>query len=110
MIHHVSLGTNDLARAPVLEIQALEIAAAASTARGDLDASIATMRRATSLEEAMPVPPGPPPVIKPSHEMLGEILLRAGRREEAAQQFAMSLFRHPGRALSVQGAEQAARR
>ena len=43
--------------APVLEIQALEIAAAASTARGDLDASIATMRRATSLEEAMPVPP-----------------------------------------------------
>jgi hypothetical protein len=68
------------------------------------------MRRATSLEEAMPVPPGPPPVIKPSHEMLGEILLRAGRREQAAQQFATSLFRHPGRTLSVQGAEQAARR
>ena len=96
--------------APVLEIQALEIAAAASAAGGDLDESIATMRRATALEEAMPVPPGPPPVIKPSHEMLGEILLRAGRREEAAQQFATSLFRHPGRALSAQGAEQAARR
>jgi tetratricopeptide (TPR) repeat protein len=95
---------------PVLEIQALEIAAAASAAKGDLDEAIATMRRATSLEEAMPVPPGPPPIIKPSHELLGEILLRAGRREEAARQFASALFRHPGRARSLAGAEQAARR
>jgi hypothetical protein len=95
---------------PVLEVQALEIAAAASAARGDLDEAIATMRRATSLEEATPVPPGPPPIIKPSHELFGEILLRAGRREEAARQFATALFRHPGRARSLEGAEQAARR
>jgi hypothetical protein len=95
--------------APVLEIQALEIAAAASAARGDLDEAIATMRRATSLEEAMPIPPGPPPIIKPSHELFGEILLRAGRREEAARQFATALFRHPGRARSLAGVEQAAR-
>jgi hypothetical protein len=96
--------------APVLEIQALEIAAAASAAKGDRDAAIATMRRATSLEEAMPIPPGPPPMIKPSHELFGEILLRAGRREEAARQFATALFRHPGRARSLAGAEQAAGR
>ena len=43
--------------APVLEIQVLEIAAAASAAKGDLNAAIATMRQVTSLEEAMPVPP-----------------------------------------------------
>jgi tetratricopeptide (TPR) repeat protein len=96
--------------APVLEIQALEIAAAASAARGRLDEAIATMRRATALEEAMPVPPGPPPVIKPAHELLGEILLRAGLREEAAEAFATSLFRHPGRAQSLAGAAEAAER
>jgi tetratricopeptide (TPR) repeat protein len=96
--------------APVLEIQALEIAAAASAARGNLDEAIATMRRATALEEAMPVPPGPPPLIKPSHELLGEILLRAGRHEEAARAFTTSLFRHPGRTRSLEGAAQAARR
>jgi hypothetical protein len=96
--------------APALEIQALEITAAASAARGRLDDAIATMRRATALEEAMPVPPGPPPLIKPSHELLGEILLRAGRREEAAQAFATSLFRHPGRTQSRQGAAQATSR
>jgi tetratricopeptide (TPR) repeat protein len=95
--------------APVLEIQGLEIAAAASAAKGGFDEAIATMRRATSLEEAMPIPPGPPPMIKPSHELFGEILLRAGRRDEAARQFATALFRHPGRARSLEGAEQAAR-
>jgi tetratricopeptide (TPR) repeat protein len=98
------------AMAPVLEIQAFEIAATASAAAGDSGAAIETMRRATTLEERMPVPPGPPPLIKPSHELFGEILLRAGRREEAAAQFATSLFRHPGRALSLRGAEQAGKR
>jgi tetratricopeptide (TPR) repeat protein len=95
---------------PVLEIQAIEIAAAASAAAGEIDKAVETLRRATALEAALPVPPGPPPLIKPSHELLGEVLLRAGRREEAAAAFAASLFRHPGRALSTQGATQAAGR
>lgn len=95
--------------APVLEIQALEIAAAASAMDGDVDAAVGTMERATRLEERIPVPPGPPPLIKPSHELFGEILLRAGRREEAARQFATALFRHPGRLASLRGAEQASR-
>ncbi|MCC2662857.1 MAG: uncharacterized protein K0S35_779 [Geminicoccaceae bacterium] len=94
--------------APLLEIQALEIEAAASASRGQIDEAIATMRRATTREEAMPVPPGPPPLIKPSHELLGEILLQAGRHEEAARAFATSLFRRPGRAQSLEGAAQAA--
>jgi tetratricopeptide (TPR) repeat protein len=94
--------------APVLEIQALEIEAAASASRGQIDEAIATMRQATTREEAMPVAPGPPALIKPSHELLGEILLQAGRHEEAARAFATSLFRHPGRAQSVAGAAQAA--
>jgi len=95
--------------APILEIQALEIAAATSAMDGDLDAAIETMKRATGLEERLPVPPGPPPLIKPSHELFGEILLHAGRREEAARQFATALFRHPGRLVSLRGAEQASR-
>jgi hypothetical protein len=96
--------------APVLEIQALGIAAVASAVQGQIEEAITTIRQATALEEAMPVPPGPPPLIKPSHELLGEILLRTGRHEEAARAFATSLFRHPGRARSLEGAAQAARR
>jgi len=56
----------------------------------------------------MKPPSGPPEMIKPSHELLGEILLRAGRPQEAAQQFATSLERHPMRARSLLGAARAA--
>jgi tetratricopeptide (TPR) repeat protein len=95
---------------PVLEIQALEIAAATSAAQGAFDEAIRTMEQAVAAAEAMPPPPGPPPTIKPPHELFGEILLAAGRPEEAAQQFAASLFRHPERARSLLGAARATAR
>ena len=100
-------GTGEVMGVPmgtVLEIQALEIAAAASAAQGHLDDAIATMQQATALEEKMPPPPGPPPVIKPAHELFGEILLRADRPAEAALQFATALDRHPNRARALLGA------
>jgi tetratricopeptide (TPR) repeat protein len=93
--------------APVLEIQALEIAAAASAADGQFDEAIRTMEQAVAVVETIPPPPGPPPTIKPPHELFGEILLAAGRPEQAAQQFAASLFRHPDRARSLLGAARA---
>ena len=80
------------------EIQELEIAAMFNAAKGIFDEAIKTMKQATALEEANPPPSGPPTVIKPPHELLGEILLRAGRPEEDAQQFATSLRSHPNRA------------
>ena len=56
----------------------------------------------------MPPPPGPPVSVKPAHELFGEILLRAGRPQEAAEQFAMALRRHKNRARSLLGAARAA--
>ena len=90
------------------EIQELEIAAIINVAKSDFDDAIKTMKHATALEEAMPPPSGPPTVIKPPHELFGEILLRAGHPKEAAQQFATSLLRHPNRARSLLGAARAA--
>src|SRR5262245_30638686 len=49
-----------------------------------------------------------PLVIKPAHELFGEILLRAKRPKEAAEQFATSLRRHKNRARSLLGAARAA--
>ena len=71
--------------------------------------SVTQMRKATSLEEEMSPPSGPPDLIKPSNELLGEILLRAGRPEEAAQEFKTSLLRQPNRARSLLGSARAAR-
>jgi tetratricopeptide (TPR) repeat protein len=77
----------------------------ASASTGKVDEAITIMQKAANLEEAMGPPSGPP--IKPSHELYGELLLRAGRHAEAAQQFATSLFRHPNRARSLIGAARA---
>jgi hypothetical protein len=88
------------------EIQEVEIAAMAAAAQGN--EAITIMRQATALEEAMPPPSGPPLVIKPAHELFGEILLRAKRPKEAAEQFATSLRRHKNRAHSLLGAARAA--
>ena len=56
----------------------------------------------------MSPPSGPPSLIKPSHELYGEILLRAGRAKEAAEQFDLSLLRQPNRARSMLGRARAA--
>jgi hypothetical protein len=87
--------------------QALEISAVAHASRGNIKAAIEIMNKAASRVDAMPPPPGPPPLIKPVHELFGEILLRADRPKDAAEQFAESLSRHPNRARSLLGAARA---
>jgi len=94
--------------AEVFDVWALELRAAIEAAGHQYDQAVATMKEAVALEEALPPPSGPPAVIKPTHEQFGEILLRAGRPKEAAQQFAVSLERHPKRARSLLGAARAA--
>jgi tetratricopeptide (TPR) repeat protein len=91
-----------------LEIRQLEISAVLSASKNKFDEAIEMLRKATALEESAPPPSGPPVLVKPSHELLGDILLRAGRPKEAAQQFAISLLRQPNRARSLLGAARAA--
>ncbi len=90
-----------------LEIQALEVSAVGSAAKGDLDAAIEAMQKATAVANSLPPPSGPPEIIEPAHELFGEILLGAARPQEAAEQFAASLRRQPTRARSLLGAARA---
>jgi tetratricopeptide (TPR) repeat protein len=89
-------------------IQALEIAAAAEAGNGNIDTAIRTLEKVAAIIDATPPPPGPPPLIKPVHELFGEMLLRSGQPAEAATRFAKSLARHPARARSLLGAAHAA--
>lgn len=77
---------------------------------GDLPHALEAARHATEIEETLGAPSGPPDVLKPAHELYGDLLLAAGRREEAAKEFAASLLRTPNRRLSVEGAKRAAAR
>jgi tetratricopeptide (TPR) repeat protein len=90
------------------EIMELEVGAAAAGAKSNYNEAIDLMKRATAIEEEMSPPSGPPTLIKPSHELFGEILLSANRPKEAAQQFEKSLLRQPNRARSLLGAARAA--
>jgi Tfp pilus assembly protein PilF len=65
------------------------------------------MKQAVELEEKMGPPSGPPGLIKPTHETFGEVLLRAGKPAEAAEQFRTSLLRQPNRARSLLGLARA---
>ena len=96
-------------RVKQLEIQKLELSALAASKRGDHDRAIEAMKKAVALEESNSPPSGPPDVIKPPHELFGEVLLAAGRNQEAAQMFAASLSRQPNRARSVLGTARAAK-
>ena len=44
---------------------------------------------------------GPPAVVKPAHELSGELLLAAGKPADARREFEASLSHDPGRALSL---------
>ena len=92
----------------MVEIRELEVAAMAASTKQDHARAIELMKRATALEEAMPSPSGPPGLIKPSHELFGELLLKAGKPAEAAEQFKAAMLRQPNRARSLLGAARAA--
>ncbi len=92
----------------VLDIRQLEIDALAASMKQDHARAMELMKRATALEEAMPPPSGPPGLVKPSHELFGELLLKAGKPAEAAEQFKAAMLRQPNRARSLLGAARAA--
>ena len=92
---------------PARRIYALELTAVAAAVHGRMNEAIDSMKKACGIEENMSPPSGPPTLIKPSHELYGEILLRAQRTKEAAEQFRHCLLRQPNRARSLLGLARA---
>jgi tetratricopeptide (TPR) repeat protein len=89
-------------------IRDIEVAALRASMQKDHDKAIDLMKKATALEEQSSPPYGPPSLVKPTHELFGEILLRAGKPAEAAEQFKTALLRQPNRARSLLGSARAA--
>ncbi|MGH9870005.1 MAG: hypothetical protein ACREAA_17805 [Candidatus Polarisedimenticolia bacterium] len=76
--------------------------------RADVPGALALLDEATAAEESMPMDFGPPLIVKPSHELYGEVLLKLGRPSEARAQFEKALSRAPQRRLSLAGLTRAA--
>jgi hypothetical protein len=76
-------------------------------AKGQGDQAIALLKEAVQIEESMRPPNGAADPVKPSHELLGELLLQAGKPAEAAAAFDTTLLRTPNRARALMGAAKA---
>lgn len=77
--------------------------AVVALASGNRDEGIRLLRNAAVAEAELPVPFGPPVLAKPSAELLGEELLAAGQKADAADAFERALSAAPNRRLAVRG-------
>jgi Flp pilus assembly protein TadD len=75
---------------------------------GDFTGAEKLLRQAVEQEEKLPIAFGPPTIDKPTHELLGEFLVRRGRKAEAHAEFQQALARTPGRRLAEQGLKSSA--
>jgi len=87
------------------QVMELTLRALTEQKSGNLAKAIELAAQAAALEETMSAPSGPPDVLKPSHELYGELLAAAGRCDESRDAFRQSLLRTPNRRLSTNTAE-----
>jgi tetratricopeptide (TPR) repeat protein len=85
------------------QIVRLEIQGLLAELNKDLPGAEEALRQATALQDTLPIAFGPPVIDKPTHELLGEFLLRHGRRADARKEFEQAIARTPGRRLAVEG-------
>ncbi len=97
-------GRTETATALEQELHGLVEISAGRTAEG-----IRILREATAFEDGLAAEYGPPDIVKPTHELLAEVLLAQGQAADAQAEFARALAMAPGRSLSLRGLAQAAR-
>lgn len=85
-----------------------ELAAHLAAAEGKTDKAVSLLKEAVEMEDGLAFTFGPPTIVKPSAEALGELLLFLNRPAEAADAFDRALARAPGRSLSLEGLAKAA--
>ena len=76
----------------------------------DRERGLELLGQAGAAEDAMDYDFGPPSVVKPAHELLGEVLLALERPAEAVREFEAALARAPRRSASLSGLVRAAER
>ncbi len=86
-----------------------QLRALLSSSKPDARATVAGLQIVAAKEGALPLEFGPPPIFKPTEELLGEMYLQLGLPAEARKAFEADLARAPGRRLAVQGLARATR-
>jgi tetratricopeptide (TPR) repeat protein len=90
-------------------VLATELEAALLADRGKRQQAIDLLRTVAREADTFPSEFGPPDIVKPTHELLGELLIASGRPAESAQEFTRALELAPGRSAALLGLARAAR-
>ncbi len=91
-----------------VEVMFFELSSSSRAAHDSPGGPVSALQMAARVSDALPMDFGPPEIVKPVHELLGETLLSLGRNAEAQAEFTRSLALAPGRALSLEGLVRAA--
>jgi hypothetical protein len=90
-----------------VRVMSRELSALVAMAKNEKDRAVSLLQEAVEIESSMRPPNGAADPIKPSHELLGEVLLEIGKPAEAAAAFDQCLLRTPNRARSLIGSARA---
>jgi tetratricopeptide (TPR) repeat protein len=101
-------GSNEKVDLEIAAIMLQQLEALVLSAEGKHDEAIALLEQAAVAEVARAMDFGPPAIVKPSNELLGDVLLARGRAADAKARFEQALARAPRRTLSVAGLARAA--
>lgn len=85
-----------------------ELRALSELLRNNGAGAVDILQEAAQMQERLPMDYGPPEIVKPVHELLGETLLELRRPAEAQRAFTRALEMAPGRARSLIGLMRAA--
>lgn len=83
-----------------IRVMATELDGLALILAGRREEGLAMLRRATAMEDALPLEFGPPAIVQPSHELLGVVLMETDPAG-AAREFEAALRLAPGRLVST---------
>lgn len=102
------LPAKDTADERELKALVLEIEGLLALAENETDEGLSLLYEAEALETEMPYSFGPPDLVKPTAELLGDTLLALGRPDDAVEAFQTQLERTPLRTASLLGLARAA--
>lgn len=92
-------------QSPERDIRVKQVEGLILIENGDTERGIEVLNEAVSAESELPVDFGPPTIVKPSYELLGDILNDLGRYDEAMDAYEKQLERTPDRRRSLIGKE-----
>lgn len=92
---------------PAIALMERQVAALIALAAGQGASAVETLTAAAAAELTLPPPLGLPAPIKPTPELLGEVLVEIGRPAEAIAPFQQALSRNANRTLSRLGLARA---